>query len=135
MKAARSAMNNAAVESSLINIRALNEFFKGGGREEDIRAHHFPGNFSKGPFLSRSEEERIHKLLAHLTARRLEGDSMSWDLFGHMIDALKRALEFLQHLNKHFTEMTAQDKRANSEMMKTTSMLITIIEKISRDQR
>ena len=134
MEAARSVMNNAAVESSLINIRALNEFFKEGRREEDIRAHHFPGNFSKGPFLSRSKEDRIHKLLAHLTVRRLEGDSMSWDLFGYMIDALQRALEFLRHLNDHFTEMTLQEKHANNGMMKTTSMFITIIKEVSRDQ-
>ena|SRR5260370_34243010 len=62
-------MHNAALDSALLNLRCFNEFFKPNGRQDDIRAYHFPG-LSMQPFLSEHDERSIHKHLAHLTVAR-----------------------------------------------------------------
>src|SRR5688500_6927812 len=43
------AITNSIVESSLLSIRVMNEFFEPGGRADDIRSEQFPG-FAGVPF-------------------------------------------------------------------------------------
>src|SRR2546425_919301 len=64
-------MHNSALDSALLNLRCFNEFFKPDGRQDDIRAYHFP-SLSMQPFLSPDDEQAIHKHLAHLTVTRSE---------------------------------------------------------------
>jgi hypothetical protein len=67
-----SIVNNASLEAQLLFLRKLNEFFKplATGKEleeDDVRAEHYAGFKSPGPFLSRPDEKEIHKRVGHIT--------------------------------------------------------------------
>jgi hypothetical protein len=70
------AQNNASLESQLLFLRKLNEFFehlpkKGEGplKEDDLRAEHYSGFENPGPFLSDQDEDELHKRVGHITLR------------------------------------------------------------------
>jgi hypothetical protein len=89
------AVRNATIECSLISIRTLDEFFFGGGRPSDIRAHHYPRYCSPGPFLSQQERELINRRVAHLTIDRSENPQTRWQITELVRRAYERAGHFL----------------------------------------
>jgi hypothetical protein len=65
-------VKNASFEAQLLFLRKLNEFFKPLAtdkelEEDDVRAEHYAGFKSPGPFLSRPDEKEIHKRVGHIT--------------------------------------------------------------------
>jgi hypothetical protein len=61
-------VKNATIESSLISLRVLDEFFAETTiREGDIRSHDYDGYSSPGRFLKREEYDSIGRRVAHLT--------------------------------------------------------------------
>jgi hypothetical protein len=69
---------NSTIESSLLNIRIINDFFAGGGFPTDIKARHYGGFVPNGEFLTKEEREEINKHLAHLTIERADGFQKPW---------------------------------------------------------
>jgi hypothetical protein len=89
-------VTNATIESSLISIRTLDEFFAGGGRPNDIRAHHYQGYNSPGRFLKREEFDLIGRRIAHLTTERTEeGPDNAWRITELIGRAYERSAHFL----------------------------------------
>ena len=94
-------MHNAALDSALINLRALNEFFKPGGLSDDIRAHHFSISILT-PFLQPPEETEINKFLAHITTRRAITTQKPWDIDDMVTRGLRQSLVFLATIEGNF---------------------------------
>jgi hypothetical protein len=94
-------MHNAALDSALLNLRCFNEFFKPNGRQDDIRAYHFPG-LSMQPFLSPDDENAIHKHLAHLTTTRSDTAAKPWMLDQMTILGLQHGIQFLSFIETGF---------------------------------
>lgn len=68
----------AQLESFLLHVRVLRDFFYTPGRDDDIVAGHFIANWSKicptkGRYL-KDQKTRLDKALAHLTEKRLDYD-------------------------------------------------------------
>jgi len=101
-RALKAMMHNAVLDSALLNLRCLNEFFKPNGRQDDIRAYHFPG-LSMQPFLiSPDDEQAIHKHLAHLTATRSNTTAKPWGLDQMTIFGLQHGIQFLSFIEDKF---------------------------------
>jgi hypothetical protein len=94
------ALRNATIESSLISIRILNDFFRPRLHSfpTDIRAEDYQGYTSPEPFLSPTEARDLNKQLAHLTTERAENYPKKWaiyDLIRRTHDASITFLHFL----------------------------------------
>jgi hypothetical protein len=92
---------NACIESTLVSLRILNEFFAREKTKDRITASHYPGFQTPGPFLSKSDLQRINDHLAHLTWQRLTEPSTPWS---HQLlsSALVPCRQFLQYLLRDF---------------------------------
>jgi hypothetical protein len=123
--------HNAALDSTLLNIRAFNEFFKERARADDIRAHHFPA-LPLRPFLSSEQESEIHKHLAHLTWTRANIDAKPWTIDGLMAIALKHRMEFLDSIDRRFQ---FSDETARAEVRGVRDASRMIIESLFRQQK
>lgn len=79
------AHNNASLESQLLFLRKLNEFFKHLPTEEekplkedDLRAEHYKDFRSPGPFLSGPDEDELHKRVGHITLIEVRRGKKDW---------------------------------------------------------
>lgn len=106
-RALKAMTHNCALDSALISLRCFNEFFKKGGRPDDVRAHHFP-NISMRPFLTPDEETAINKYLTHLTATRSHTTTKPWMLDDMTVRGLNHGVEVLTSIEKHFS-MPSED--------------------------
>jgi len=93
--------HNAALDSALINLRCFNEFFKTGGRPDDIRAYHFP-DVSLQPFLPPTDAQSIDKYLAHITTLRSDIVTKPWLIDDMIIPGLEHGVEFLTLVETSF---------------------------------
>ena len=98
-------INNASVESQLLFLRKLNEFFKplpGNGekplKDDDLRAAHYFGFESSGPFLSDEDEAELHKRVGHITLKEVREQKKDWTklIRGSVPVAIDRSLEFFR---------------------------------------
>lgn len=102
------AHNNAAIESQLMFLRKLNEFFKPLPakrkdkplKDDDLRAAHFSDFPTPGAFLSGDDEEEIHKRVGHITLIEVRSTKKIWDkLINNALPiALDRLLTFFAFL-------------------------------------
>jgi len=103
-------IGNAALESSLMSIRDLDDFFGGKGKEkDDVIAADF-GYSPVGRFLASDEREGINKKLAHLTyrsvqERRRDGahtNPRTWNFATLAVRAMVAFIAFLDFLETTF---------------------------------
>lgn len=104
-------VKNAALESSLMSIRDLDDFFGSAGKQkDDVIALDF-GFSANGRFLSADEREGINKKLAHLTyrgvyerrlARTPPSNPRTWDYADLAVRAMDRFAAFLDFLESVF---------------------------------
>ena len=73
----RAMTHNAALDSTLMNLRCFNEFFTSERQQDDICASDFPG-VSMRMFLAPDDAKAIKKYLAHITATRADIVSKHW---------------------------------------------------------
>jgi len=100
---------NACLESSLMSMRTLNEFFRDHSpkhkpRPDDVRAFQYPGYVTLGSFLTKDDEDEIHKRLAHLSTRRLAA-TPGWQLKMLWDPSSERMIHFLEYLRRDFVPM------------------------------
>jgi hypothetical protein len=99
-----STLNNAFLEFHLMLLRKLNEFFtplcKGNLKEDDLRAEHYPGFVSPGPFLSDSDVDELHKRVGHITLMNVRYKEKNWGelIEGSLPRAIDKLLEFFRFL-------------------------------------
>ena len=86
---ALTSLRNAAIDATLLNIRAFNEFL-GDKRydDDDLRLHHYNGQVNPVVFLTASEAADINKYVMHLTERRARIETKGWDIDKWVYDAL-----------------------------------------------
>jgi hypothetical protein len=102
------AVKNAAVESSIMTVRDIDDFFSARkNRPDDLRATDFGGYASTGSFLSKDEREAINKKLAHLTYEavrqaKIKTNPRMWNVAELVQRAGTRMIHFALHLEKVF---------------------------------
>jgi hypothetical protein len=92
---------NACIESTLVSLRVLNEFFTREKTKERITASHYPGYHTPGPFLSKPDLQRLNDHLAHLTWERLTEPETQWQ-HRLLLSALIPCRHFLRYLLNRF---------------------------------
>lgn len=95
-------LQNAAVTTSLLAIRKLNEFFRArpaddDERDDDLRAYDF-GFGHTGAVLNPEDFKEIHKRIAHMTYRQVDFGKVSYELYDAVGLLLPRCKEFLDHV-------------------------------------
>jgi hypothetical protein len=75
-------VNNASLESQLLFLRKLNEFFEPlpAKKEDDLRAEHYFGFKSPGRFLSDQDVTELHKRVGHITLSEAVAEKTGLDL-------------------------------------------------------
>ncbi len=124
-------MHNAALDSTLISLRCFNEFFRPGGRSDDVRAHHFPG-VSMNPFLRPEDHQSIDKYLAHITLARADIVTQPWFLDEMTLYGLQHGIEFLSVIDADFplrSEAAANELRGVREIARRFVLKIQNITK------
>jgi hypothetical protein len=101
----RRLVHDAVVNSHLMNCRRLNEFFyrppKQAKYPDDLRAYKF--GFEKlGPFLSKTDVEKIDKVIAHATFKAADEGKIPFEIFRYSSLAIQRSLEFADYLQISF---------------------------------
>lgn len=106
----RKLVANATVESTLLAVRDLDDFFSAdNGRDEDIRATHY-GYASPGRFLTKDVRDGINQKLVHLTYRAVKErlntpdgpNPRQWDSADLVERAMDRVLPFFDFLEREF---------------------------------
>jgi len=110
-------IKNAALESSLMSIRDLDDFFTSSpsARPDDLIASDYGFPVGKN-FLAAPEREAINKKLAHLTYRAthelhrdpLRQNPRTWNNVEMVNRSISRLLEFLDHLKSSFFAENAE---------------------------
>jgi hypothetical protein len=95
----KGALRNAAIESSLLNIRLLNDFFAPRHYDTDIRAEDYVGYASPGQFLDQAQARELNKHIAHLTTEHAAAAApMQWSIYYMICRAHDRAVTFIRFL-------------------------------------
>jgi hypothetical protein len=97
----------ACLESTLMSLRSLDEFFTAGGCPDDIRADDYPGFRGAGGFLSMSKRRSINKHIAHFTVARTSNPVLLWAYNVEIVNAAEKITKFLDYLTTDF--LSAQD--------------------------
>jgi hypothetical protein len=97
-----SIVNNASLEAQLLFLRKLNEFFASlpAKKEDDLRAEHYFGFKSPGPFLSDEDEAELHKRVGHITLKEVREQKKDCTklITGSVPVAIDRSREFFRFL-------------------------------------
>lgn len=118
---ARIGMENAATESSLIAIRALDEFCRAGRRyPDDLLPDNFPGLHFSGGFLDDESRRRINKEIAHLTHMALSDPVRSYRYRDFLAAALPHARHFCHYAK---TGRVAPDHQLDHFISETLEVL------------
>jgi hypothetical protein len=110
------AVNNASLESQLLFLRKLNEFFKHLPKEkekplkeDDLRAEHYSGFESPGAFLSDPDEDELHKRVGHITLMQVRYGEKNWAelIKGSLPIAVDRLLKFFVFLRDSYPSLSS----------------------------
>jgi hypothetical protein len=104
---ATKAIGNALIESALVHVRNLDDFFRLPGKRhpDDVLAIHYLPTWRPRAILSKAEHDDIDKLLAHVTTKRTDGPR-PW-LTKRLRDGFEIARSFLQQLHAEEPERAA----------------------------
>lgn len=94
-------IRNATVESSLVFIRKMNEFFgtrKQRESDETLRAYHFGDFPHNGWFLEKQEYDELHLYVAHVSVEGVRCGKKTWPLSDYAVRAAEKSRLFLVFL-------------------------------------
>ena len=97
--------HNAALDSTLMSLRAFNEFFTSDRRQDDILASDFPG-VSMQTFLAPDDATAMSKYLAHISATRADIVTKHWFLDDMVVLGLQHGITFLSIIESTFPPAT-----------------------------
>lgn len=124
-------VKNACVESVLLSVRDIDDFFRpraSNTRDSDVRAEDFFGYRSPGPFLSEEERGSINQWIAHLTYEpvwsRNSGvapePTRNWDSSQLLGKAARSVFDFLEHIER---ELLKDDVAVSEDIRRVRSAL------------
>lgn len=123
---ARAMTRNATLDSSLVNIRCLDEFFRSGKYRDDITVFNFTNAAAKH-FLSNDEKSEINKALAHFTKTRLQRPEGGFFIYEMILKAMIYGAEFLKYV---LDEVTFNDAAIQKEVQGVFSASSAVIREI-----
>jgi hypothetical protein len=89
-------IDNATLESSLLSIRGLDDFFGNlGTRVDDLNARDFSGFPASSSFLTKEHREDINKSIAHITTTRLDPEQTKYPYQVLLGGAIPRCVSFI----------------------------------------
>lgn len=135
-------LSNAALESSLMSIRDLDDFFCSRPKFADDLVASDYGFPSARNYLSKDEREAINKKLTHLTYRsvhELRDDPMcknprTWNNADLVNRAMTRWLEFMGHLEFSFFDKDPLQQKLIQTARRTIQLSLANIDKIARNE-
>jgi len=96
------AFKNACLESSLIQLRAFDDFCCSRRlRDDDLVPDNFPGLTSNVGFLTGQDRLEINKRIAHFTLHGADRVPYGYDYRRYLAGAIPQALRFCQYLLDH----------------------------------
>lgn len=122
-------MHNAALDSALVNLRSLNEFFKQKKLGDDLRAPDFVAEIAILPFLTRDEEQSINKYLAHITSTGSNIGAKSWILDDMVIRGLTSGAESLSLIE---TRLPVRNDRLLQEIRGVRDAAYLVIKRVRK---
>ena len=124
----RAMTHNAALDSTLMDLRCFNEFFTSERQQDDIRASDFPG-VSMRTFLAPDDAKAINKYLAHITATRADIVSKHWFLDDMVLLGLQHGLKFLSTIETTFPPAS---EAARAELCGVRDIVRRLIRRIQK---
>lgn len=96
-------IENSTIESALIFLRKLNEFF--GTRPQNpnddaLRAYHFGAFGDNGWFLTKPEYDELHIRVGHISVEEVRYGKKVWPIDDYLSRALSMACTFLTFLSQ-----------------------------------
>lgn len=110
------ALRNSTIESSLLSIRLLNDFFAPRHYPTDIRAEDYLAYLSPGQFLDSAEIRALNKHLAHLTTERADAHVKRWTIYDMIRRAHDAAVTFIRFLDSSDGERYRPDMDLKSRI-------------------
>ena len=128
-KACGVTIKNSCVESVLLSVRDLDDFFRprtDKDRDSDLRASDFFGYQSPGPFLSDAERASINQWIAHLTyypvwtsTTGIQPDTpRNWNTAELVGKAARAVFKFMDHLHHHLSQRNS-DRVSDIQKVRT----------------
>jgi hypothetical protein len=129
---------NASLESQLLFLRKLNEFFMrlpGNEQDEkkrkkrlkldDLRAEHYRGFTSPGAFLSDTNEAELHKRVGHITLIEVRHGKKDWGelISASMPVAIDRRLAFCHFLRDSYSPLSDSGRETVKFYIETLTRL------------
>jgi hypothetical protein len=119
------AVQNACIQSTLICIRDLDDFFTTADKifENDLRAQDFIGYKSLGSFLTEEERNKIHHWIVHLTYQGIwtsmtgiaPDKNVDWNLKDLLEKMTRRASHFMDYLIRvHYKDCSKQAEQVKN---------------------
>jgi hypothetical protein len=116
-------INNSILESSLMFIRKLNEFFgkkEQGPSDEALRAYHFGEFTNNGWFLTESEYNELHMRVGHISVEEVRHGKKLWPIDEYLRKGLLKAYSFLVFISESpkINEQYKQQIESKIELIK-----------------
>jgi hypothetical protein len=124
---------NASLESQLLFLRKVNEFFKplsdGGLQEHDLRAEHYRDYKTPGVFLSREEVTEINRRVGHITLMEVRYSKKDWTplLTTAQPKALDRLMHFFSFLRDWYQPLSVPTKKSVADYIRLVQELKRIL--------
>lgn len=112
-------MQNAAIETSLVSFRCLNEFFRQRDtkhRKNDVIAEDYFGYKSPGPFLSEAESSSLNKRLLHLTYQEEALDAFGWKIAAWTAKGVPQMMAFFRFVAERLPDGDSSRTRIELEL-------------------
>ena len=119
-------LQNAAIEISLLSVRALNEFFRQrtrSTRDDDVLAGDYPGFQTPGPFLTDDEARELNKRVFHITCQDRSLSVVSWNIADLTMRAGTHVVAFLRFLESD-SQLSVVEREIASSSLRGTLHLI-----------
>lgn len=124
-------MQNAAIETSLVSFRCLNEFFRGRDRrhrKDDVIAEDYFGYKTPGPFLTDLESINLNKKLLHLTYQDETLDAFGWKIAAWTTKGIPQIMSFFQFIAHQLPFNDPTRGKIESELPHWNSFLLQTVQ-------
>ena len=122
-------VENSTIESTLIFLRKLNEFFGTRPQNADddaLRAYHFGDFKNNGWFLTKAESAELHILVGHMSVEEVRHGKKVWPIEDYVLRALSKACSFLTFIS----QSSDVDRTTANQVTKKLMLLRTYLGRV-----
>jgi hypothetical protein len=129
-------IQNGVIESTLLFIRKLNEFFKErpkvDEKDDDLRAYDFPGFKEVGTFLRPDDYEQLHKRVGHMTLQQVREGKVAWEIDDGVKLAFAKSELFLEFL---VSKLYASNSERRQHVLASRDALRCLSKEMEKEKR